>query len=111
MSGDSPLASILTRNYGQRLSTLQRTKMIWKSIFVYFFVTARAQLICDPFELKCSVNEFIIRVIEPCLNGDIPIESISINYRNDEACKVKTVEGTNQKEIRFLYSSCGVIPR
>lgn len=80
-----------------------------KIIFFYFFATAAAQSSCNPFELKCSVNEFIVRVYESCLDADVPSDSVSINYRDDEGCRIQNIDGRSQ--IQFLFSECGTSSR
>lgn len=55
------------------------------------------------------MDEFVIQVREQCLDQTLPIEGISINYENEQLCQVQNVQGTNQKEIRFPYTACGVV--
>ena len=55
------------------------------------------------------MNEFVIQVREQCLDQTLLIETISINYQNEQVCQVQNVEETNEKEIRFPYTACGVV--
>ena len=78
-----------------------------KNILFLLFAASRGDFSCNPFELQCTVREFVITVDENCLDNTTPIETISANYQTDELCKVKIENGSNK--IRFLYSECETV--